>query len=209
MKSSLHPLLRTLALAGALCAGANWGHATIAVSNITTADNWWWNVESLSSFESFTVGPDAMTLQGFNFKMSWTAGSSAHVDVHSSSGSSYGGLLASSAPALFATAGQGTASIPTPPLLLQANTTYFLHVVRDEGAFSTVVSSTPIETGLPGWSIGNQSWLIAASQWSTGVPMFAVDVTSAVPEPSTAALALGAVGLGVVLYRRRPIAAKR
>ena len=208
MKLSLHPLLRTLALAGALCTSATLGYATIAVSNITALDNWWWNVEALSSFESFTVGPDAMTLQGFNFKMSWTAGSSAHVDIHNSSGSSYGGLLTSSASALFATAGQGTASIPAPPLLLQANTTYFLHVVRDTGAFATVVSSTPIETGLPGWSIGNQSWLIADSQWSTGVPMFAVDVT-AVPEPSAAVLALGAVGLGVVRCRRRLVAKRR
>lgn len=77
---SIHPLLRTLALAGALGTSANLGHATIAVSNITADFSWLWSVESLSSFERFTVGNQAVTLQGLNFQMSWIAGGTAHVD---------------------------------------------------------------------------------------------------------------------------------
>ncbi|MBK8479282.1 MAG: hypothetical protein IPL39_24290 [Opitutaceae bacterium] len=82
----------------------------------------------------------------------------------------------------------GYATIPTPPLLLQANTTYFIRVVRDSGAFSALISGATTETGMRGWSIGDQSWLVSYSQWSTGVPIFALDVTSAGPEPSAAAL---------------------
>ena len=199
----LIPLCRLLALAGAALAAALPGRAIVAVSNIITDDNFLWNVDSLASYESFTVGNEAATLQGFSFRMTWGAGSAGHVDIHTSSGSSFGSLLASTGTYSTVAAGQGTIFIAAPSLTLEANTTYFIHVVREAGTLGTMVNNSSFtETGLPGWSIGDRSWLVNYNEWSTGIPMFAVE-TSAVPEPASAALALGAAGLGLVLYRRR------
>lgn len=199
---------RLLVLAGAALTAAIPVRATTAVSNITGIENWWWNPGPLTSYESFTVGSQAATLQGFSFKMSWTSGSAGHVDIHNSSGSTFGSLIASTPTSTFATSGQGSLFIAAPPLSLQANSTYFIRFVLDSGEFNSCISSTVVETGLPGWSIGDSTWLVNYNQWSTGIPMFAVE-TGAVPEPSTAALALGTIGLGVALYRRRRIGAFR
>ncbi len=196
-------ILANLALAAALP-----GRATTAVSNITGSTNLWWNLGPLSSYESFTVGNEAATLQGFSFGMSWSTGSTGHVDLHSSNGTTFGNLLATTPTHTFATSGYGTVFIPTTAFTLEANTTYFIHFVRESGTLGAYVAETTAETGLPGWSIGDRSWLVSYNEWSTGIPTFAVE-TSAVPEPSTAALALGAAGLAVVLHRRRRSASRR
>lgn len=203
----IRPRRRLCALFCLALAAALPGRATTAVSNLAGFSGLIWNLDPLSSYESFTVGNEATTLQGFSLRMSWSAGSTGHVDIYSSNGTTFGSLLASTPTYTFSDTANGTVFIPATPFTLQANTTYFIRVARDTGTLFALVAETTADTGLPGWSIGDRAWLDKIGIWSTAIPTFAVE-TGAVPEPSTAALALGAAALGVVLYRRRRTAAR-
>jgi hypothetical protein len=195
--------VRFLALVIALLASTTVGQADTAVTNITGAQTWWWNLAGLESYESFTVGPQTATLQGFSFQMTWDTGSTAHVDILSNNAGNPGTLLVTTNTYTFGGGNPGVAYIPATSMTLTAGSTYFIHLVRESGSLGANISGASAETGLPGWSIGNSSYIIADKQWSSGVPMFSVDIASAVPEPATSAVMVGAVALGLVALRRR------
>jgi len=96
-------------------------------------------------------------------------------------------------------------SLPSPGFLaLNPNTTYWVVVTGRDVELAT--TSSPLETGLAGWQIGNETLTkTGASPWSPPIasPLKIEVIGNVIPEPSSILLGLFSI-FGFVLRKRRP-----
>jgi hypothetical protein len=83
---------------------------------------------------------------------------------------------------------------------LQAASTYFIEISGGNGYLN--VTDSPIQTGLPGWTIGDLSYRgIDSSASTTSGQILQFSLSGQVPEPATSSLL--AIGLGLFALARR------
>ena len=83
---------------------------------------------------------------------------------------------------------------------LQAASTYFIEISGGNGYLN--VTDSPIQTGLPGWTIGDLSYRgVDSSASTTSGQILQFSLSGQVPEPATSSLL--AIGLGLFTLARR------
>lgn len=94
--------------------------------------------------------------------------------------------------------------VPQTSVLLESNTTYWMHVTVPNGAAVYSFQNTTSQVIEPGWSLGNTWSNFPGSTWSelTSGPQARIRMSvEAVPEPSAALI--GGCGIILLLHRRR------
>ena len=191
--------------------------AAIAVTNIALPPvGGGWSLNATQSVScSFTVGSGApqwnFESADLNIYNGLPGSITITVELHADNGGNVGativGLNLTSAPA-----GQNSVNFTSPsPVLFDAGATYWLTATSADTngsvGWTYANPNDGSETGEPGWSIRDNvgASFDGGSSWSdfagTSPALFTINA-SAVPEPTTAVLALAL--LGTTLRRRRP-----
>jgi hypothetical protein len=160
---------------------------------------------------SFVSGPDSVYLTQLRFSISIGDVAIDPIQATLSTGGSVpGGInpitIGSAAPAAPTPIGQLLTIVPTAPIQLAANTSYWIHFTVPTGTAIYTINNNNAPVVDPGWTLGN-TWYYEpdfGGNWSevTSGPQARVELTvEAVPEASS--LLLGLVATGLVLRRRR------
>lgn len=160
---------------------------------------------------SFVSGPDSVHLTQLRFSISIGDVAIDPIQATLSTGGPVpGGInpitIGSAAPAAPTPVGQLLTIVPTVPVLLAANTSYWIHFTVPTGSAIYTINNNNAPVVDPGWTLGN-TWYYEpdfGGSWTevTSGPQARVEMTvEAVPEPS--ATLLGLVAGGIALRRRR------
>ena len=113
-------------------------------------------------------------------------------------------VIGSVAPVSETPTNQTLTLVPGPTVLLENNTTYWMHVTVPSGAAVYSFQNTTSQVIEPGWSLGNSWANFPGSTWTelTSGPQARIRMSvEAVPEP--AAALIGGCGIILLLRRRR------
>lgn len=158
---------------------------------------------------SFTTAAQATQLTKLLFAVSIAKPSLDPIQWALSTGTSAPGgtntqIIGSVAPASSSPTSQILTLTPSTPILLDANTTYWMHITVPTGAALYSFQNTDSQIIEPGWSLGNSWSKDPSNPWNelTSGPQARIRMSVApIPEPS--AMLLGGVGLIAFMRRRR------
>ncbi len=209
-----------------IAAGITAAHAqSVLVSNLSEASSGTDNIltryarptqfSNIGYADSFTVGAGSYSLTSISITFGSVSGTAPAFGLYSDTGGHPGSLLAVLTPSGAISTGVDIFT-PSTPITLLANTTYWW-AGKEAVPASTVNYYFPVTTsastvGAAGWSIGGleENGSSYGSAGSYGQPVssraqFSVagNELTAVPEPGSTALMVGAAALGFAAWRRR------
>lgn len=113
-------------------------------------------------------------------------------------------VIGSVAPASSSPTSQQLTLVPSTTVLLEGNTTYWMHVTVPSGGALYSFQNTNSQVFEPGWALGNTWSKDPSNPWNelTSGPQARIRM-SAEPVPEPSALLLGGCGLALLLRRRR------
>ena len=208
--------MKALVTAALLALTATATQAAIAVSNIyLPSSNGSWGVHPGQFIAmSFTVGNTApqWNLESADLLLGTFGGVSnlATVELHGDSGGNVGGLIVGMGSTVVPVGIASYQFTPSAPVTLAAGATYWITTSSaDVPSALGWIYANPLsnsESGQPGWSIGDSLGYSTnqGASWNQlsgfNLTLFTINA-SAVPEPTTAVLALSMLGL--LVPRRR------
>ncbi len=158
---------------------------------------------------SFTTAASATYLTELVFAVSIARPSLDPIEWKISTGTTTPGgtntrIIGSVAPASSSPTSQILTLTPSTTILLNANTTYWMHITVPTGGALYSFQNTNSQVVEPGWSLGNSWSKDPSNPWNelTSGPQARVRMSvEPIPEPS--AVLLGGVGLMAFMHRRR------
>ncbi len=217
---SILPAIAASLLLGSVChaatlainnlSGGNQGFAA-SLSGPTASFGFFGTFEDRQVAFNFVSGPDNVHLTQLRFSINVGDVAIDPIQATLSTGSSVaGGInpinIGSVGPLAPTPVGQLLTLAPAAPIMLSANTNYWVHFTVPTGSAIYTINNGNAPVVAPGWTLGN-TWYYApdfGGSWTevTSGPQARVELTvEAVPEPSTPLL--GLVAAGMVLRRRR------